>query len=250
MEIWFYSIVSVLVVSLLSLTSAFFLIIKRDFLLKILHFLVSFAVGNLFGAAFIHLIPAMEEYSNLSLLDGSKFIFSGIILFFILEKFIRWRHCHLPDCDTHKSPFVPVSLAGDTLHNFLDGIIIAVSYMTNIPLGIATTVAVLFHELPQEIGDFGILVKGGFSPKKAILINLLVSLSSILGAAVALIIGMEMNEFVQILLPVTAGGFIYIAGSDLIPELHSEEDWKNSAGQLFFLLAGIGMMYLVKLFIH
>ena len=250
MEIWFYSIVSVLAVSLLSLSGAFLLIIKRDFLLNNLHFLVSFAVGNLFGAAFIHLIPAMGEYSNLSLFDGSKFIFVGIILFFILEKFIRWRHCHLPDCDTHNPPFVPVSLAGDTLHNFLDGIIISVSYMTNIPLGIATTIAVLFHELPQEIGDFGILVKGGFSTKKALLINLLVSLSSIFGAAVALTIGMKMYGFVEVLLPVTAGGFIYIAGSDLIPELHSEEDWKKSAGQLFFLLLGIGVMYIVKMFVH
>ncbi len=249
-EIWVYSIISVLVVSILSLVGAVFLAAKNDLLNKSMHFLVSFAVGNLFGAAFIHLIPAMNTSSTLTMETGSKYIFSGIILFFILEKFVRWRHCHIPNCDTHPSPFVPMSLAGDTLHNFMDGIIIGVAYLTDIPLGIATTIAVLFHEIPQEIGDFAILIKGGLSVKKALFYNFLVSSSAFFGVFLALLIGINMMDIVPILLPITAGGFIYIAGSDLIPELHSQDRWRQSMGQLIFLCGGIGVMYLVKMLIH
>jgi len=243
MQVWVYSLVSVIIVSLISLIGVVTLSLKRDFLQRILLFLVSFAVGGLFGDAFIHLLPEAFENSSASLVT-SLFIILGIVIFFILEKFIRWHHCHVPAHEHQLHPVVALNLIGDGVHNFIDGLIIGATYLVSIPLGITTTLAVVLHEIPQEIGDFGVLVHGGLSIKKALIFNFLSAVTSILGAIVALMVGSHLKGFTTALVPITAGGFIYIAGSDLIPELHEGCNVKISSAflQLIFLLLGVAIM--------
>ena len=163
-------------------------------------------------------------------------------MFFVLEKFIRWRHCHELASKNHPHPISFMILFGDMFHNFIDGLIIGASYLVNIKLGIATTIAVFFHEIPQEIGDFSALIYGGFSKSKALLYNFLSALTSFIGAILILIIGSGFN-LINLLIPITAGGFIYIAASDLIPELHKEVDIKKSILQLVFFIFGIIIMF-------
>jgi zinc and cadmium transporter len=243
----FYSIISVLIISLISLVGIFTLSINEKKIQKVLIFLVSFSVGALLGDTFIHLLPEAFEQFGFSL-TVSLSILGGIIFFFILEKFIHWRHCHVyGTCKTHDGHKHPESVAwmnlvGDAFHNLIDGMLIAGSYMVSIPLGFATTIAVAFHELPQEIGDFGVLLHGGFSRKKALFFNFLTALTALVGVAISLIIGSSFENYLEIIIPFTAGGFIYIAGSDLIPELHKEIKIKNSLGQLFAMILGIIVM--------
>ena len=241
-QTWLYALGSVMVVSFISLVGVATLSLSRNLLNRILLFLVSFAVGSLLGGAFIHIIPEAFA-SDLNPLAVSASVLAGIILFFILEKFFRWRHCHLETTDDHVHPVVPMNIFGDAMHNFIDGILIGVSYAVSIPLGMATTVAVLLHEIPQEIGDFGILIHGGLTVKKALLFNFASALTSVIGVVLVLIIGTSMEGIVLYFLPMTAGGFIYIAGSDLIPELHHNTDVKVSILQLMALLGGIAVMF-------
>lgn len=241
MMIWAYSIVSVFLVSLVSLAGVFTLSIETKKLYKYLVFLVSFAAGTLMGDAFIHLIPEAYESGTDELLV-SIYILSGIFTFFVLEKMIHWRHCHEEPCDQHPHPFSYVILFGDTVHNFMDGLVIAASYLASVPLGIATTVAVLFHEIPQEIGDFGSLIYGGFSRKKALFFNFLTALSSVIGAIFVLSLDFKTELLTDFLIPFAAGGFIYIAGTDLIPEINKHNQIKKGIGQLLMFVLGIGMM--------
>lgn len=241
-ETWHYALVSVLIVSLVSLAGAATLSLSRTFLKRILLFLVSFAVGSLLGGAFIHLLPEAFA-SDLNPLAVSASVLAGIILFFILEKFFRWRHCHHETTDDHVHPVVPMNIFGDAMHNLIDGVLIGVSYAVSIPLGMATTVAVLLHEIPQEIGDFGILIHGGLTVKKALMFNFASALTAVVGVVLALMIGTAMEGVVLYFLPMTAGCFIYIAGSDLIPELHHNTDVKISILQLLALLGGIVIMF-------
>ena len=159
-----------------------------------------------------------------------------------MEKFFRWRHCHHSTSEIHIHPFVPMNIFGDAMHNFIDGVLIAISYSTSIPLGIATTVAVLFHEIPQEISDYSILIKGGFSVKKAILVNCISASMAIFGALIALQMGKSIAGLTAALIPLPAGGFLYIAGSDLIPELHHNTEIKKSFLQLMMLISGVAVM--------
>lgn len=245
-QIWTYSILSVAIVSLISLTGALTLALNKNFLKKILLTLVSFAVGGLFGDAFIHLIP--ESFKDLGLNAKTPLlILTGILMFFILEKFIRWRHCHAEPCEDHAHPVVAMNLIGDGVHNMIDGMLIAASFMASIPIGIATTIAIVLHEIPQEIGDFAVLVHGGFSVKRALVANFICSLLSVAGALIILLAGPYLSEYTKFILPITAGGFIYMAGSDLIPELHHDVKPKTSALQLASILAGIGIMALLLL---
>lgn len=241
-QTWLYALGSVLLVSLVSLVGAATLSLSRNLLNRILLFLVSFAVGSLLGGAFIHLLPEAFA-SDLNPMAVSGSVLGGIILFFILEKFFRWRHCHHETTEDHVHPVVPMNIFGDAMHNFIDGILIGVSYAVSIPLGMATTVAVLLHEIPQEIGDFGILIHGGLTVKKALLFNFASALTSVIGVVLALVLGASMEGVVLYFLPLTAGGFIYIAGSDLIPELHHNTDVKMSILQLLALLGGIAIMF-------
>ena len=240
-----YAIVSVIIVSLVSFVGVISLSFKPKFLNKILLFLVSLSAGTLFGGAFLHLLPETVEKKGFSL-SISLAVLAGILVFFILEKFIHLHHRHLnPRKQTKKkgkSHIAPLNLVADGMHNFLDGLIIAGSYLVSIPAGIATTIAVILHEVPQEIADFGVLLYAGLSRMKALLLNFLSAAVAILGAVVGLIIGSGSEEFILSLLPFAAGGFIYIAGSNLIPELHKEYNLKDSFLHLFALVLGIGIM--------
>ncbi|MCX6790762.1 MAG: ZIP family metal transporter [Candidatus Gribaldobacteria bacterium] len=239
--IWFYTLISVVIVSLISLVGVFFLSFSKEKLKGILLYLVSFAVGGLFGDAFIHLLP--EAFKRM---PGDFFlplyILLGILIFFVVEKVIRWRHCHIPEHQHHCQPAATMNLVGDGIHNFIDGVLIAASFSLSFPIGLATSLAVILHEIPQEIGDFGVLVHSGFSVKRALFYNFLSALTAVLGAVLALLIGEKINNFAQIMMPIAAGGFIYIAGSDLIPELHHDVNVKNSLKQLLALLLGVGVM--------
>ncbi|MFH1451047.1 MAG: ZIP family metal transporter [bacterium] len=241
MDTWFYTITSVVIVSVISLVGFFAISFKKERLDKALSLFVSFAVGGLLGDAFIHLIP--ESFANIeSELYVSLLIILGMIIFFVLEKFICWHHCRVTSPEQHRHPVATMNLIGDGIHNALDGVVIAVSYMVSIPLGIATSLAVIFHEIPQEIGDFGVLIYAGFSKKKALLFNLFSALAAVIAAVIALAIGPEIEGYSFIFLPITAGGFIYIAGSDLIPELHRETKKEIAVWQFLSILLGIAIM--------
>ena len=246
MKVWIYTLVSVALVSAISLIGVFSLSLNQERLKKILLFLVSFAVGALFGDAFMHLLP--ESFEKLGFnLATSLFIVGGILFFFVLEKFVRWRHCHIPTSEMHPHPVVTMNLIGDGVHNLIDGMLIGASYCVSIPIGIATTLAVVLHEIPQEIGDFGVLVHGGLSVKKALAFNFLSAVTAILGALISLVIGPHLADYSLSLLPITAGGFIYIAGSDLIPELQHEVKLSNSILQFSSIILGVGVMALLVL---
>lgn len=246
-QVWFYTISSVVVVSLISLIGIFALLIRRDKLDKFLIYLVSLSAGTLLGDAFIHLIP--EAYKNRQ--DTfliSIYILSGIIVFFMMEKFLHWRHCHEVDCEEHPRQFSYIILVGDSLHNFIDGTIIAASYLISIPVGIATTIAVIFHEIPQEIGDFGSLIYGGFTRAKALFFNFGTALTAIAGAVMLLVFSARAERLAELMVPFAAGGFIYIAAADLIPEIHKHTETKKSIGQLAAFGVGIGIMFSLLLF--
>ena len=241
-QIWLYSLISVFVVSLISLIGVLTLSINVKKLRKFLIYMVSFSAGALLGDAFIHLLPeAVEEFGFG--LNTSFYVLAGILVFFVSEKIVKWRHCHMHYHDDHVHSFAVMNLIGDGFHNFIDGLIIAASYLVNIPVGIASTLAVAFHEIPQEIGDFGVLLHGGYSKKKALFFNFLTALTAVLGAITALLIGNYFENITLFLIPFAAGGFVYIAGADLIPELHREVKVRKSFLQLLSILLGIFVMY-------
>jgi zinc and cadmium transporter len=237
-----YALLSVLIVSLISLIGIFSLLIKQELLDKILLLLVSLSAGSLFGGVFFHLFPEIIEEQGYNLFVGIFFL-SGILFFFILEKFVHWRHCHKHDCLEHPHHLAIMNLVGDGVHNFVDGLVISTSYLANIPLGISTTIAVIAHEVPQEIGDFGVLLYAGWSKTKALAFNFFSALLAVLGAAVGLMLGLKSEFFVQLILPFAAGGFLYIAGSDLLPELHKNTKLKESIFHFLALILGIILMY-------
>jgi len=217
MIVWLYSLVSVFIVSLVSLVSVLMFSLKEENLRRVLIYLVSFSAGGLFGDAFIHLIPESME-SDLGIHHASLLIILGVAVSFIVEMFFQWRHCHIPTTKNHAHSFAYMNLFGDVIHNFIDGLVVGASYITSILLGVATTLAVIFHEIPQELGDFGVLLFGGFSKSKALLVNFFTALTAILGVITVLSLGFIAQGFVRFLIPFAAGNFIYIAGSDLIPE--------------------------------
>ncbi len=239
-SILLYSLVSVLITSLIALIGLISIPIKAERLRKILIYFISFSAGALFGDAFIHLLPELTK--NGMKLGYSLAILGGILLFFSLEKVIHWRHCHMPITKTHVHPFAYMNLIGDALHNFIDGLIIAASYLVSIPAGIATTMAVILHEIPQEIGDFSVLIYAGFTKTKAILMNFITALTSVLGVIVALTLSKFIGNIESYLIALAIGGFLYIAGSDLIPELHKETKVKVSLIQMLTFILGVLVM--------
>ena len=241
-QIWLYSLISVFVVSLISLIGVLTLSINVKKLRKFLIYMVSFSAGALLGDAFIHLLPEAVEQFGFGL-NTSFYVLAGILVFFVSEKIVKWRHCHMHYHDDHVHSFAVMNLIGDGFHNFIDGLIIAASYLVSIPVGIASTLAVAFHEIPQEIGDFGVLLHGGYSKKKALFFNFLTALTAVLGAITALLIGNYFENITLFLIPFAAGGFVYIAGADLIPELHREVKVRKSFLQLLSILLGIFVMY-------
>jgi len=243
LETWLSTLASVIVVSLISLVGVLTFSIKEQNLKKILLYLVSFSAGGLFGHAFIHMIPEAAEESGFGL-QVSLYILIGIMTSFIIEKFLQWRHCHIPTSEEHPHTFAYMNLFGDAVHNFIDGLIIGGSYLASIPLGVATTLAVVFHEIPQEIGDFGVLMYGGFNKSRALFFNFATAITAIFGAIVALSLGLLIQDFIPFLIPFAAGNFIYIAGSDLIPELRKEEaGLLKSALQLTAFILGVLILF-------
>ncbi len=239
-HIWLYTIASIFVVSLISLIGVITLSVNLSKLKKAIIYLVSFSAGALLGDVFIHLIPETVEAGFT--ITTSSFILGGIVLFFALEKLIHWQHCHAPITREHRHTFAIMNLIGDGFHNFLDGVIIGASYLVGTKIGIATTIAVMLHEIPQEIGDFGVLIHGGFKKSKALFFNFLSALTAFLGAAFALVASTYIENIELFLIPLAIGGFIYIAGSDLIPELHKDFETKKSIWQLLIFIAGILIM--------
>jgi zinc and cadmium transporter len=244
---WILSILSVVLVSVISLGGILIYWVADKKLKKAFVYMVSFAAGGLLGDVFLHLVPEMVEETGFSIL-ASFVILLGIFSSFAVERFLQWRHCHVPTSAEHPHSFAYMNLFGDGVHNLIDGLIVGGSYIASIPLGIATTIAVIFHEIPQEIGDFGVLIYGGFQKKKALIFNFITALTAVLGAIIALILGVAVEGFVPLLIPFAAGNFIYIAGSDLIPELRKDTpEPKKSAFQLTSLVLGVVPMALLLL---
>lgn len=240
-----YIFSSVFFVSLISLIGVFILSFGEKRLNQILIYLVSFSAGALLGDVFFHLLPEVAKDIGFST-KMSFYLLNGILTCLILEKFIYWRHCHIIASKQHPHPFSFLILFSDALHNFIDGSIIGASYLISIPLGMATTLAVIFHEIPQEIGDFASLLYGGFSKSKAIFFNFLSALTAILGAVFVLFFKNYLKELPIFLIPFAAGNFIYIACSDLIPELHKELfEIKKSIFQTIFFICGLVLMYVL-----
>lgn len=239
--IYIYSIISVLVVSLISLVGVFTLSLKEETTKKYIGLFISLAVGALLGDAFIHLIPeAFEKYS--SSVSVSLLIIFGILLFLIIEKLLHWHHHGEDSEDEAIHPVGKLVLYTDGFHNLIDGIIIGVSFLVSIPVGIATTLAVILHEIPQEIGDFAVLIHSGYTKKRALWLNFLSALTAVAGVILALVFGEVAETFTIWVLPIAAGGFIYIAVADLVPELHKTVELKRSVMEIISLIIGILIM--------
>jgi zinc and cadmium transporter len=239
METLIWIILATLIVSVISLIGIFTLSLKDKYLQKILLLLVSLSAGALMGGAFFHLIPEALEKSPATTVLGS--VLAGFVLFLIIEKVLHWRHCHKDHCPIHT--FAYMNLFGDAVHNFIDGLIIAASFLIDIKLGITTTFAVALHEIPQEIGDFGVLRHAGFSKLKALAYNLLTALTAVLGGILGYFLQSSTELVTLFLLPFAAGGFLYISASDLIPEIRKELNAKKSLLNLVVFLVGILIMY-------
>jgi len=237
-----YIILATIVVSLLSFVGIITLTLKEGMLNKILPVLIGLSAGTLMGGAFLHLLPEATESSKG--LNVFIFVLVGFIIFFIIEKVLHWRHCHKGECEVHT--FTYMNLIGDSIHNFIDGLIMAASFVTSIPLGITTTIAISTHEIPQEIGDFGVLIYGGFSKKKALLLNFIIALTAVLGGLVGYFISNLIDNVVLFILPFAAGGFIYIAATDLVPEIKKELNMKKYMATLIVFILGILIMLVTK----
>jgi zinc and cadmium transporter len=242
-NILFYTFIG----SLAALIGGLIILSKEKLSVKISHFLSSFAAGILLGTAFFDLLPeAIHEGEELGI-DALFWTLTGIIVFFLIERSIHWFHHH-DDYHEHlkeSKTTIPLIIIGDTLHNFIDGIIIAVTFMTNPQLGIVTTLAVFAHELPQEVGDFSLLLHKGLKRKKIIMVNIFSAAVAFIGAIATYLLGDIIEGYVPILLAITAGFFIYIATSDLIPEIHHENRKGFAVIESILLIMGIVVMWLV-----
>ena len=228
---------------------AIILFLRDELLNKILLFSVAFSAGALIGGAFLHLLPEAIMKVGLderALLNIFLVLLAGFCTFFILEHFIHWHHHHAKE-HPHILPFSYLILVSDAIHNFIDGLIIAASFMVAFPVGLATVLAVALHEIPQEIGDFGVLICGGFKKLKALFLNFLSASTIILGGIVGFFLSEKIGENIVFLLPFAAGNFIYIAAADLIPEIRYQAHPKNLFLHFLTFLLGLMFMYLVKL---
>ena len=239
MSVLLLSFFFVLIISLISLIGVIIFVFKNKNIEKFLFYIISFSAGTLLGGAFFHLIPeALED-------NETKGVFILIVIgfsfFYLMERFMRWHHCHKEDCQTHKILGYQ-NLCGDGIHNFIDGLIIISAFSVSVELGIAISLSVILHEIPQEIGDFGVLLYSGFTMKKALFFNFLSALSALLGVLIGYFLITRTEGLINILLPFAAGGFIYIASADLIPELHREKNIKKSFTAFVLFLTAIAVM--------
>ncbi|MDD4901743.1 MAG: ZIP family metal transporter [Patescibacteria group bacterium] len=242
MNILFSIILACFAISLCVWVAVLFLFFKRETLSKITIFLVSLSAGALIGGAFLHLLPEAAEKMDSTMLYF--IVLSAFIFFFFMEKLLFWRHCHEENCSVHS--FGYMNLVGDSVHNFIDGLVIASTFLIDIKLGIITTLVIALHEIPQEIGDFGVLIHAGFEKKKALIVNYIVALTVVLGGVVGYFISFALNNIIPFLLPFAAGGFIYIAASDLMPEIRKETNLKKAVSSFVIFILGIVLMFVLK----
>lgn len=236
-------------VSFISLVGVLAVYLQQERLKRVLTFLIPLAIGALFGDAFFHLIP--ESFGTFSEpTRASLIIIVGIMSFFFLEKFLRWHNHavernHIAEDDASRKHLGHLILISDGFHNFLDGVIIGVSYLASIELGIATTIAIILHEIPQEIADFGVLIYAGYKKNTALLFNFLSALTAVIGALLVVSFGSFPEALIQGVVPFAAGIFIYIAASDLVPELHRNGKGKNLLPEVLGIGLGLFVMYLL-----
>lgn len=241
--ILFWIVLSTFLVSLIALISIIAFLIKEEILEKVIFFLISLSIGALMATAFFHLIPEALELEKENKEKVFLIIIVGFLMFFIVEKIFHWRHCHEKECPIHS--FAYINLLGDIIHNFIDGLIIAAAFLENFPLGVITTFAVIIHEIPHELGNFGVLVYGGFKKSRAVILNFATAIFAILGGIIGFYLYHLTENFISFLIPFSAGGFIYIAASDLIPETRKETNPKKIL--LNFIILGIGIIIIYGL---
>ncbi len=241
---------SVALVSLASLVGVVVLTMRGSVVSAAMLYLVSFSTGAVLGTVFLHLLPEVMEHAGDPVI-GSALILGGMMLAFCIEKFIHWHHCHRTEHDEegghHNHPLGALILIGDGIHNFIDGMLIATAYLVSVPVGIATTIAVLLHEIPQELSDISLLLHSGFTRGRAIFWNTMSACTALAGAGVAILFEARVEGLEFILLPIAAGNFLYIATTDLIPELHKETRLGRTLIQGALLLAGLGLMAFLAL---
>ncbi|NQU67038.1 MAG: ZIP family metal transporter [Candidatus Marinimicrobia bacterium] len=219
------------------LISGLFLVFPDRIQNKLLPGLVSYATGAMLGAAFLRLIPHAIEESTGS--QVSAMVLAGIVLFFVLEKLVLWRHCHETDCHVHNASG-PLILIGDSFHNFVDGVVIAAAFFIDVRFGIATSISIISHEIPQEVGDFAILLSNNYSKKKAFSLNIISGLSAVVGGILAYYFMLEIQSAIPLIMAVSASSFIYIAVGDLMQGMAQNYTLRDTTFQLLLMLAGIG----------
>ncbi|MBI2449641.1 ZIP family metal transporter [Candidatus Pacearchaeota archaeon] len=232
-----YAIISTVIVSIISLVGILFISMNQKRLNSIIILLIALAAGTLIGDSFFHLIP--EALENIESIITFLLVILGFAVFFFIENFLFWHHHHDPDCEIHS--FSYLNLIGDGIHNFVDGVLIALSYLISPIIGFTTTIAVIAHEIPQEIGDYAVLIHGGFTRSKALFYNFLSALTAILGAVLGYFLISE--SFINYLVPIMAGMFLYIGATDLVPELGREKSKFKAYLSFVFFLIGIALMY-------
>jgi zinc and cadmium transporter len=219
------------------------LFFRQDVRTRVVPWLVSYAVGTLLGAALLNLVP--ESLEDLEASTALATLLAGIITFFVLEKMVLWRHCHDDEeCHVHRST-VPLVILGDAVHTFVDGVVIAAATLTSVPLGISTALAVVAHEIPQEAGDFAVLLAAGQSRRRALLLNVTSALGGVLGAGLMLTFGVQLPALVPFVLAFAAGNFLYVAMADLIPSLHRGRLDDNALRQVLLITGGIATIALL-----
>ncbi|MFH2028551.1 MAG: ZIP family metal transporter [Nanoarchaeota archaeon] len=245
-----YALFSVVIVSLVSVIFAIPFLIKKKVSDKSLLFLLSVSVGVLLSTVFMDFFPEIVEHGYD--LNAALYILLGFLLMFVLEKFVHWHHekkCEDGDCGHgHAYNLAPVNLIGDGIHNFIDGLVIAGAYSVNLTLGIAATISIIFHEIPQEIADFGVLLYSGMSKKKALIFNFLSAATAIIGTIAGIILIDRVDGFTHVILPFAAGNFLYIAASNLLPQLHRHCKMKDSLVHIFAILVGVLIVLLVTMY--
>ena len=244
MQELFQIIIAIILVSLISLIGIVFLLTKRK-LNKVLTFLIAFAAGTMLATAFFHMIP--ESFIEINTLWP---VLAGIIFFFMIESLIHWHHSHETECESCINPMAYLNLIGDGIHNFLDGLIIAASFLVDFKTGLIVTVSIMLHEIPQEIGDFAILLHSGFSKIKALLLNLASALIAVIGGVVGYFFFTNLEFTLPYVIAIAAGGFIYIAGVDIFPELHKEKGKIKRIIQTIALIIGVLMIYIISALSH
>ncbi len=224
------------------LAAALFLLFPEKIRIVFVPAIISYATGTLLGAALLGLIPKAAE--SITVYRVSVTLLTGLVGFFVLEKLIIWRHCHNSDCEVHKTAG-PLILIGDAFHNFVDGVIIAAAFITSVPLGVMTSISVITHEIPQEVGDFAILLDAGYSRLKAFGLNMVSGMTALVGAVLAYLFMQSVRAAIPYVMCISAASFIYIAIGDLIPGLNHHTRLKDSLLQIALLLAGIGTILIL-----